>query len=69
MPSARLLVVIDSSGYIVIESDFESGAPFASITCAVKLYVPEVVGVPLIPPVDVFSARPGGRLPAVMPHV
>jgi hypothetical protein len=37
--------------------------PFASIAVTVKLNVPAVVGVPVIPPVDEFKDRPGGSAP------
>ena len=36
-------------------------APPLSVTCAVKLNVPAVVGVPLITPVVAFRFRPAGR--------
>lgn len=39
-----------------------------SVTLAVKLYGPAVVGVPVIAPVLVFRLRPVGRLPALMLH-
>ena len=40
-----------------------TGCP--STTFAVKLIMPEVVGVPVIAPVDVFSVRPSGSEPTV----
>jgi hypothetical protein len=40
-----------------------------SVTLAVKLYGPAVVGVPVIAPVLVFRLRPVGRLPALMLQV
>jgi hypothetical protein len=43
--------------------------PFESTTWAVKLYVPTVVGVPVIAPVDVFSVKPGGSAPPVIENV
>jgi hypothetical protein len=36
-----------------------------SVTVTVTLKVPEVVGVPEISPVAVFSVRPEGRVPGV----
>jgi hypothetical protein len=38
-------------------------APFASVTFTVKL--PEAVGVPVIAPVEEFSARPAGSVPTI----
>ena len=35
-----------------------------SITSAVKLNVPAIVGIPVIAPVAAFSVRPGGSEPA-----
>ena len=43
--------------------------PFESTTSAVKLYVPAVVGVPVIAPVDVLSVKPGGSEPLVIENV
>ena len=34
-----------------------------SVTCTVKFGIPAAVGVPLITPVDPFSASPAGKLP------
>ena len=34
-----------------------------SVTCAVNLYVPGVVGVPVTAPVVASSVSPGGKLP------
>ncbi len=43
--------------------------PFESTTWAVKLYVPAVVGVPVIAPVDELSESPGGSEPLVIENV
>jgi hypothetical protein len=43
--------------------------PCESTTWAVKLYVPAVVGVPVIAPVDGFSVKPGGRKPLINENV
>ena len=43
--------------------------PCESTTLAEKLYVPAVLGAPVIAPVDEFSARPGGNVPLVMEKV
>src|SRR5215472_6981834 len=38
----------------------------ASFTCTVNDAVPELVGVPLMAPVDAVSARPGGNVPELI---
>src|SRR2546421_3237720 len=40
-----------------------------SVTCTVKLNVPELVGVPVIAPVAAFKLKPEGKAPVVMTHV
>ncbi len=42
---------------------------FASVTFAVKLYVPVAVGVPEINPVDDASESPVGKEPELTDHV
>ncbi len=42
-----------------------SGGLAESFTCAVKLAVPEALGVPLMVPVE-FMAKPAGNVPLVM---
>ena len=37
-----------------------------SVTCTVKLNVPEVVGVPVMAPVEAAKLNPGGNEPALM---
>ena len=49
-------------------SDAESVDPLLSVTCAVKLAVPAVRGVPLSTP-SLLSAMPAGREPEVMVQV
>ena len=51
------------------ETDFVCAGLPASVTVAVKLYVPLVVGVPEIKPVLAPRASPVGRLPEVMDQV
>ena len=46
-----------------------AAVPVESTTWAVKLNVPDVVGVPVIAPVDAFSVRPAGNEPLVMENV
>ena len=41
----------------------------ASVTLTVKLEVPAVVGVPDTTPVDAFSVRPAGSVPALIDQV
>jgi len=43
--------------------------PVESTTCAVKLNVPAVVGVPVMAPVELFSVKPAGSDPLVMENV
>jgi hypothetical protein len=43
--------------------------PEESITCAVKLNVPGVVGVPVIAPVAALSVKPAGRDPRMIEYV
>jgi hypothetical protein len=40
-----------------------------STTLAVKLYVPAVVGVPVMAPVEVLRVKPGGSEPLVIENV
>jgi hypothetical protein len=40
--------------------------PWESTTLAVKPYVPAVVGVPVIVPVEELSVKPGGSEPLVI---
>ena len=41
----------------------------ASVTCTVKLLVPEAVGVPEITPVPLFKLNPLGGVPVVIDQV
>jgi hypothetical protein len=43
--------------------------PCESTTWAEKLYVPAVVGVPVIAPVEVLSVKPGGSEPLRIENV
>ena len=69
MSEARLVVVTDRAGLIVIESAFVAVAPTLSVTVVVKLDVPEAVGVPVMAPVAATSDNPAGRLPEEIDHV
>src|SRR3979409_2374935 len=44
-------------------------APFASITLAVNVNVPAVVGIPVMAPVAAFKLSPVGRLPVAIEYV
>ncbi len=48
---------------IVIDNGCVADCDNASVTCAVKLNVPGVVGVPEIPPVEESKFSPGGIVP------
>ena len=55
-------------GATTIESDLVAVC-VPSFTCAVKLKVPAVVGVPAMAPLDAFNEKPGGKLPDASDHV
>jgi len=46
-----------------------AAVPVESTTLAVKLYVPAVVGVPVMAPVLAFKFRPAGRFPLAIENV
>ncbi len=69
LPSARAAVVTLTPPNTVMASALLAVAPLASVACTVKLLVPEVVGTPLISPVDPFRLKPAGSVPERMPHV
>ena len=48
---------------MVIDRAFVAVPPTLSVTLMVKLYVPAVLGLPEIVPVDELSDIPGGRKP------
>ena len=52
--------------FAVVVPAFE---PVESTTCAVKLNVPAVVGVPVIAPVEAFNVSPGGSDPLMIENV
>ena len=56
------------AGLMTICSAFVSDRLFASVTLAVKLEVPAVVGVPVIVPV-LERDKPAGSVPALTDHV
>jgi hypothetical protein len=66
----RLVVVGLVPGLVTTMLQVEVAVlPFESTTWAVKLYVPAVVGVPVIVPVEVLSVKPGGREPLGIENV
>ena len=48
--------------------DFEA-VPYSFAAVTVKVYAPELVGVPEIMPVDALRLNPAGRVPEVTAHV
>jgi hypothetical protein len=52
-----------------MESALVAVALTLSVTLAVKLEVPPVVGVPVIAPVEATRESPAGRLPEASDHV
>lgn len=58
-----------TAALITIESAFVADAPALSVTLAVKLLVPEVVGVPVIAPVELLRDNPAGSVPDESDHV
>ena len=62
-------VVIASVDAIVPLYDCDAVTLLASVAVIVKLYVPPLVGVPLMTPEDVLSERPVGSAPAVSANV
>ena len=63
------MVVIDGAGLTTILRVAVDVAEFASVTCTVKLYVPDAVGTPEIKPVAEVRVRPVGKLSALTDHV
>src|SRR5260370_34929425 len=70
-PWGNAAVVITRLGIKVIENGrlvVCCGVP-ESVNCRTKLYVPAVVGTPLIVPRDGSRIRPGGSAPEAIPHL
>jgi hypothetical protein len=61
MPKERDCVVMPSGSYTVMERAPVAIVEFASLTCIVKAYVPAVVGVPEMTPVEGSRVNPAGR--------
>jgi hypothetical protein len=60
---------IEGAVFTVRLSDFVAASELASITCTVKLLVPDPVGAPEIAPVLGASASPVGKAPDTMDQV
>ena len=70
MPEARDEVVTEggmAAAATTIESDLVAVADAASVTLAVKLAVPDAVGVPEMTP-ELLRLRPAGSEPLVRAH-
>ena len=67
--AGRDVVVIESGGAITILNGFPTVAPIWSVAVTVKFAVPDVEGVPEIPPVTESRLRPGGSVPEEIDHV
>ena len=61
--AGKLEVVIATAALTTMESALLAVAEALSVTFAVKLDVPDAVGVPVIAPVDELRPSPVGRLP------
>ena len=59
----------ETAGATVIPQLTVVFTPLESVTSAVKVYVPAVVGVPVIAPVEGFSDRPEGSEPLTIEKV
>ena len=62
------MATVSAGGLMVMLRAWVAVAFALSVTCAVKVDAPGVVGVPAIAPFDA-SDRPAGRLPVVTDHV
>ena len=69
VPAGRLDVVIDGAAFTTMDNAFVAVAATLSVTFAVKLDVPDVVGEPVMAPVEPARDSPAGRLPAWMDQV
>ena len=71
MPPDKLEVEIERAGVAAataILSDLVAVLLFASVTFAVKVDVPDAVGVPEIAPVEALSVNPAGSEPLLTLH-
>jgi hypothetical protein len=63
MPAGTEFMVMVKGSMTVRENDCVAVAAFASVTLAVKLALPAVVGVPAITHVALLRLKPAGRVP------
>jgi hypothetical protein len=63
-PGRDAVVTLSDAGAIAILNGLVAVVPELSFTCAVKVLVPTVVGVPVIPPAG-DSVSPAGSAPTV----
>ena len=69
MPLGSEVVVMIGAAWMVIDRFKLPVTPLLSVTCTVKLDVPDVVDVPLITPVEELSDSPPGKVPDFMDQV
>ena len=69
MPAGSEAVVIAGAALMVIDRVCVVVPPAVSVALTMKVYVPAVVGVPEIAPLDELSDRPVGRGPADIDQV
>jgi hypothetical protein len=67
-PGKFAVVTLRDAGAIAMLNGLVAVVPKLSFTCAVKVPVPAVVGVPVIPPLAA-SVSPAGSAPNVTDHV
>jgi hypothetical protein len=67
--AGRLDVVIVTAALTTIDNAFVAVAATLSVTIAVKLAVPDALGVPVIAPVEATIDNPAGKLPEDIDHV
>jgi hypothetical protein len=68
VPVGQLSVSVDDDETTMVQLEV-AVLPCESTTWDVKLYVPAVVGVPVIAPVEVFRVKPGGSEPLMIENV
>lgn len=61
--SGDVVVMVSVAGSMIMDSGLVALALALSVTWAVRLDVPAVVGVPVIAPVEELSVSPGGKEP------
>jgi hypothetical protein len=67
MPESEVVVILsDSHEITTVYSSLTVSHRLDALTS--KVYVPAVVGVPVISPVAVLSDKPGGKVPEIIAH-